>query len=146
MIQKKPGRVVTGNLDGKVIVAKFIQYQCPHCKVVEPYIGKLLKENPDVKLITIYWPFYGNDAVYAAKAALAAQKQNKFNELNQALLAVPGFVTQEKVDDIIKTIPGLDVKKLHKDMNARALDKGLKANIKLAQDLGLTGMPTFNHC
>ena len=99
---KATGRIVTGNPNGKTIIAEFTQYQCPHCKTVAPIIDKLLKDNPDTQLITIYWPFFGNDAIYASKAALAAQKQNKFNELNQAMLATSDFLTKNKIDELIK--------------------------------------------
>ncbi|EKE01999.1 MAG: outer membrane protein [uncultured bacterium] len=140
---KAPGRIVTGNPNGKIIIAEFTQYQCPHCLSIKPLIAKLLKDNPDVQLITIYWPFFGNDAIYAAKVALAAQKQNKFNEFNQAMIAAREFMNQEKTDNVIKSIPGLDAKKLHTDMDAKELDAGLKANFKLAQNLGIIGTPVF---
>jgi len=78
-----PGRVVLGNPKGKIIVAEFTQHQCPHCRHAVPVINKWVKANPDVQLIVIYAPFFGNDAVYSSKAVLAAQKQNKFEELEQ---------------------------------------------------------------
>ncbi|CAL7960645.1 Outer membrane protein [Gammaproteobacteria bacterium] len=136
-------RVVTGNPNGKLIIAEFTQYQCGHCKAVAPLVDKLLKDNPEAQLITIYWPFFGNDAIYASKVALAAQKQNKFNELNQAMLATTDFLTKDKIDVVIKATTSLDAKKLLVDIEAKEIDVGLKANFKLAGDLGLIGTPTF---
>lgn len=140
---KIAGRVVTGNPNGKIIIAEFTQYQCSHCKAVSPIVDKLLKDNPEAQLITIYWPFFGNDAVYAAKAALAAQKQNKFNELNQAMIASNDFLNKDKIDSIVKLISGFDTKKFYTDVASKELDASLKANFKLAGDLGLIGTPTF---
>lgn len=140
---KAAGRTITGNPKGKVIIAQFTQYQCSHCRVISPFIDKLLKNNPDIQLITIYWPFFGNDAIYASKAALAAQKQGKFTELNQAMVSSNAFLNKDKIDNIIKSIPGLDVNKLHKDMDTKEIDDGIKANLKLAANLGLMGTPTF---
>lgn len=140
---KAAGRIVTGNPNGKIIIAEFTQYQCSHCKAIAPMVDKLLKDNPDVQLITIYWPFFGNDATYAAKAALAAQKQNKFNELNQAMLATNDFLTKDKIANVIKATPGLDAKKLLADTEIQDLDTGLKNNFTLAEKLGLIGTPTF---
>jgi protein-disulfide isomerase len=140
---KAAGRIITGNPNGKIIIAEFTQYQCPHCKTVTPIIDKLLKDNPDTQLITIYWPFFGNDATYASKAALTAQKQNKFNELNQTMLATSDFLNKDKINEIIKATPGLDAKKLLTDINAKDLDTGLKNNFALAEKLGLIGTPTF---
>lgn len=140
---KATGRVVTGNPNGKIIIAEFTQYQCSHCKSVAPLVDKLLKNNPEVQLITIYWPFFGNDAVYAAKAAMAAQKQGKFSELNQAMLATVDFLNKNKIDAVIKSTQSIDAKKLLVDIEAKELDAGIKANFKLAGDLGLMGTPTF---
>jgi protein-disulfide isomerase len=139
------GRAITGNANGKLIIAEFTQYQCGHCKAVAPVVDKLLKDNPEVQLITIYWPFSGSDAIYASKAALAAQKQNKFHELNQAMLAATDFLTKDKIDGIIKATTGLDAKKLIMDMEAQEAEfnAGFKANFTLASNLGIIGTPAF---
>lgn len=137
------GRIVTGNPKGKIIVAEFTQYQCPHCKDVVPFVDKLLKNNPEIQLITIYWPFFGNDAIYAAKAVLAAQKQNKFAVLNKKILAASGVVTKDKIDAIIKATSGINTKKLYAAMEAKEITAGLQDNFKLAKNLGLIGTPTF---
>lgn len=137
------GRVVTGNPKGKIIMAEFTQYQCGHCKAVIPIVDQFLKNHPEIQFITIYWPFFGGDASYAAKAALAAQKQNKTQELNQAILASNDFLNKEKIDAIVKAIPGFDTKKFYDDINSKEFNAGLQANFKLAGNLGLIGTPTF---
>ena len=50
-------------------------------------------------------------------------------------------MSKEKTDNIIKTIPGLDAKKLYADMETKEIEEGLKNNFKLAQTLGVTGTP-----
>ena len=35
---KSAGRAISGNLNGKIIITEFTQYQCPHCKNVAPII------------------------------------------------------------------------------------------------------------
>lgn len=140
---KLPGRVVLGNPQGKIIITEFTQYQCSSCKLVFPIINNLLKTNQDVQLIVVYWPFLGNDAAYTAKALLAAQKQNKFAELEKAILDSSAAVTKSKVDEYIKLIPAIDSKKLYADMNNKEFDTGLKDNFKLAQNLNIIGTPTF---
>lgn len=140
---KAPGRVLLGNPDGKIIIAEFTQHQCPHCKATASTINKLLKDHPEIQRITIYWPFFGNDATYTAKAVLAAQKQNKAELLNLAFFDQDTFITKSKADTIIQSIPALDSKKLNADMNNKEFNNGLKANFKLAQDLNLIGTPTL---
>jgi len=140
---KAEGRMVSGNPKGKIIITEFTQYQCHHCRNLAPIVDKVLKSNPEVKFITIYWPFFGNDAIYAAKAVLAAQKQGKFDQLHQGMLAAKDALTKDKIDQIIKTIPDIEINKLNTEMKKPEVDKGLKANFTLAQNLGLMGTPTF---
>ncbi|MBU0743970.1 MAG: thioredoxin domain-containing protein [Gammaproteobacteria bacterium] len=140
---KAPGRLVLGNPNGKIIIAEFTQHQCPVCKNTTTILGKLLKNNPEIKLIIIYWPFFGNDAAYTAKAVLAAQKQNKGEELNQLFFNQNTFITKSKADPLIQSIPGIDSKKLLADINNKEFNNSLKDNFKLAQELNLIGTPTL---
>lgn len=140
---KAEGRIVSGNPKGKIIITEFTQYQCHHCRNLSPIVDKILKSNSDIKFITIYWPFFGNDAIYASKAILAAQKQGKYDQLHQGMLGVKDALIKDRIDAIIKATPGIDINKLNAEMKKSGLDKGLKDNFTLAQNLGLMGTPTF---
>ena len=140
---KTPGRIVLGNPQGKIILAEFTQHQCHHCKEATVLVDKLLKNHPEIQFITIYWPFFGDDAAYTAQAVLAAQKQNKAEELNQAIFAYKDTPTKDRADTIIKSIAGLDSKKLYADMTAKELESGLRENFNLAKDLELIGTPSL---
>lgn len=142
---KASGRIVLGNPEGKIIVAEFTQHQCPHCKSASKIVEKLLKKYPEIKLVVIYWPFFGNDAIYTAKAVLAAEKQNKAKDLDQAFFSNKDAITKDRADEIIKSMRMLDNKKLYADLAAseKDYDAGLKANFKLAEKLGLIGTPAL---
>jgi len=140
---KAPNRVILGNPQGTVLLAEFTQHQCHHCKEATVVVNKLLKNHPEIQLTVIYWPFFGEDAAYTAKAVMAAQKQNKAEELNQAFFANKDSVTKEKADTIIKSIKGLDSKKLYADMATKEFDAGLRENFKLAKDVGIVGTPAL---
>jgi len=138
-----PGRIVLGNPNGKIIIAKFTQHQCPSCKKTALALDKLVKDNTEIKLIIIYWPFLGTDAIYTAKAVLAAQKQHKAEELNHAIFAHKDPVTKSNLEPIIKSIKGLNSKQLFIDMKDENLKEGIKDNFKLAKNLDLTGTPVL---
>ncbi len=142
---KAPGRLVLGNPEGKIILVEFTQHQCHHCKDATVVANNLLKNHPELKFIVIYWPFFGEDAVYTAKAVLASQKQNKAKELNEAMFAYKDPVTKDKADAVIKSVAGLNAKKLYADMAAmdKELDEALKENFNLAQDLNIVGTPAL---
>lgn len=139
---KAPGRETIGSNKPDIIIAEFFSYQCPNCRMMPPVIEKLISEHKNLQVMLIGWSFEGNDDIYAAKVDLAAQKQGKYYDLYTALMKEPGVLTQESIEKVAKSI-GLDMDKLHTDMNDSAIDKSLKSNFDLAKDLKLVGTPTF---
>jgi protein-disulfide isomerase len=134
---------VEGNPQGKVSVIEFFDYQCPHCVDMMPVFKALVKDNPDVRVVYKDFPIRGPLSSYAAKAALAANKQGKYIEFHDALMkAAPNKLTEAKIDDIAKTL-GLDLKKFKSDMNSDAVTAQIKGNYKLAQDIGIMGTPAI---
>ena len=137
-----PAKVMAGNPKGSVIMVEFSSYQCGHCRMMAPVVEKILKSNADLQVIFIEWPIFGNEAVYAAKMALAAEKQQKYSALHHAFMQSQESLRPE-VADKIAVIQGLDMKKLKTDMDDKALETALKDNFKLAESLQLRGTPTF---
>ena len=133
---------VAGNPSGKVALVEFFDYQCPHCVDMAPIITSLIQANPDIKVIYKEFPIRGAVSEYAARAALAANKQGKYMAFSHALLAASQTLTKDSILKIAKD-NGLDVEQLKKDMENDNIKNQLKANIKLAQDLKLFGTPAF---
>jgi len=134
---------IAGNAQGNIIIAEWFDYQCPHCKSMDIVIKKAIKDNPNLKVIYAEAPVISEESMYVAKAALAAMKQNKYLELHSALLANKNNLTKDEVLKIAKTIKGLDIAKLEKDMQDSAIEKQLEANIKLLKKLKTLGVPAF---
>ena len=79
----------------------------------------------------------------AAKAALASVKQGKYDAFHEALLGHKGHYDKAAVvDDIAKSV-GLDMDKLHKDMDSPEIMTELDQNIDLGRSLNITGTPGF---
>lgn len=133
---------VAGNPNGKISVVEFFDYQCPHCIDMAPTIEGIIKANPDVRIVFKEFPIRGPMSEFAARAALAANKQGKYYEFSHALLTANKPLTQDVIFEIAKST-GLDVDKLKTDMNDKSIDEQLKATMKLAQNLKLFGTPAF---
>jgi protein-disulfide isomerase len=133
---------VIGNPQGKITVVEFFDYQCPHCADMAPVIVDILKANPDLRIVFKEFPIRGALSEFAARAALAANKQGKYAVFQHELLSVKEPLTEalilKKAGDV-----GLNVDQLKKDMNDPSIQNQLKANNKLAQDLQLFGTPAF---
>lgn len=134
---------VIGNPKGSVTLVEFFDYQCSVCQRMAPVIKDLVKNNPNLRVVLKEWPIFGQTSANAAKAGLAAMKQNKFDALYEGLIVIQeGHLTDDKIMSIAKTA-GLDTVQLEKDMNNPAFDKELKNNLRLAEALRLVGTPAF---
>lgn len=133
---------VVGNPKGTVSIVEFLDYQCGHCKNMSAVIDKAIKQNPNLKVIIKELPIFGATSEFAAKAALAAAKQNKFYAFHVALLSQDNPLTKQSVLALAKTV-GLDVNKLKKDINDPAIAKQVRDNFQLAQSIRLMGTPAF---
>lgn len=131
-----------GNPNGDVILVEFFDYQCGHCKEMQPSIEKLVGSNSNVKIIYKEFPIFGASSNYASQMALASVKQNKYQEFHNALFKVSGPLSEAKVDEIAKSV-GLNVDQLKKDMNDPVVKQELQTTYELAKALNLVGTPSF---
>ena len=138
------GRPVAGNPKGNITMVEFFDYQCPHCKVMLPIVDQLIKINANLKVIFIEWPIFGPNSKYAAEAALASLKQDKYHDFHQALLNKGYPLDKNTVLKIAKTV-GINTWKLQKDMQDKTIDQQITANLALAKDTGIIhiGTPAF---
>lgn len=132
-----------GNPNGKVTVVEFFDYQCPHCVDMAPVIEGIVKANPNLRIVFKEFPIRGPMSETAARAALAANLQGKYAAFSHALLTSKQIPLTEDIIFQTAKSNGLDVEKLKKDMNSPTVDKQLKNNLKLAQDLKLFGTPAL---
>src|SRR3990167_329395 len=133
---------IAGNPNGQVTIVEFFDYQCPHCVDMAPVMDAIIKSNPNVRVVFKEFPIRGPVSEFAARAALAANKQGKYYEFSHALLSTKQPLSEETIYSIAKT-QGLNVEQLKKDINDKSIDTQLKNNTKLAQDLKLFGTPAF---
>ncbi len=133
---------VAGNPDGDVTVVEFFDYNCSYCRRALPDVVKLVKAASKVRLVLKELPIFGEESEDAAKLALASDKQGKYFEMHQKLLAEPGKADKEKALRIAKDI-GLDVDRLQKDADDPSIKQALDESRALAEKLSLQGTPLY---
>jgi protein-disulfide isomerase len=131
-----------GNPQGSVILVQFLDYQCGHCKAMQPILDKLISENPQLKVVSKNLAILGPNSEVAAKASIAANMQGKFQALHALLEQSKEPLTQEKILALAKEA-GLDVPKLEQDMKSETVSKEMASSHQLAQKIGLGGTPAF---
>ena len=110
---------VRGNPEAKVTIVEFSDFECPHCRMAEPWLKQVLDEFPkDVKLVFMNYPLPNHpNAQSAAAAAVAAGKQKKFWAYHDKL-----FDNQDKLrlPDLVRYAEELklDVERFKADLEA----------------------------
>ena len=137
-----PGSPVGGNPDGDVTIVEFFDYKCPYCKRVVPSIRQLLADDSNIRFVYKEWPILGPDSVLAARAALAAWKQDKYEEFHFAMMGVRGAISEGTLMQTARKI-GLDVDRLAQDMYSDEIAGTIKRNMAVAARLGIRGTPAF---
>ena len=142
LLENDPNAPVLGNPEGDVTVVEFFDYNCPYCRRVKPHIETLLKEDPNVKLVYREWPILGDGSVFAARAALAAREQGKYEEFHWALMGMQGRAEEASVIQVAQDI-GLDIPQLRRDMQAPEIDAHIATSMEMSRALGFNGTPSF---
>ena len=137
-----PATPVGGNPKGNVTIVEFFDYRCPYCKQVLPALQALLKEDHGLRFVYKEFPVLGPASVTAAHAALAAQRQGKYEAFHTAMMAAKGQITEDTIYKVAGSV-GLDVDQLKQDMAAPEIEQELKANLALAEALNIRGTPGF---
>lgn len=141
-IFNNPADPVVGNPQGDVTVVEFFDYRCPYCKRVSDALAELVKSDPNVRLVYKDFPILGPESVVAAKIALAAHRQGKYEIVHTAFMAHKGSFEEADLLELAASV-GADKAKLAADMADPAIQGQLEANDSLAGTLGITGTPGF---
>ena len=139
---KNPTSPVAGNPQGDVTLVEFFDYQCGYCKSVHADVRRLLDQDGKVRLVLKEFPILGPASLTASRAALAAQKQGKYDAMHNALMENRGQLDDDKIMRIAGSV-GLDVERLKKDMQAPEIQDALQRNLRLAGELNIRGTPAF---
>lgn len=137
-----PGSPVGANPNGDAILVEFFDYNCPYCRRATPILDKLEQDDKGLRLVFKEYPILGPGSVFAARAALASQKQGKYLAFHKAMMTHQGRITETSSLEIASEV-GLDVERLKRDMQDPAIDEAIKRNVALAQALRISGTPTF---
>jgi protein-disulfide isomerase len=141
-IYDNPQTPVGGNPQGKVTLVEFFDYRCPYCKESQPSLDKLIAEDRELRLVYKEFPILGPVSSTAARAALAAARQGKYEAFHRAMMEARGNITDDTVFQVARSV-GLDVALLKHDMATPEIKAAIEANMKLADALNINGTPAF---
>lgn len=141
-IFRSPSSPVGGNPEGDVTLVEFFDYNCHYCRASMPALRDVLGSDRKLRFVYKEFPILGPGSAFAARAALAAQRQGKYGPLHDALLQTPGSLTEESVLATAASV-GLDLERLKRDMADPSIEAEIKSNRELAAALGIDGTPSW---
>ena len=133
---------VIGNPDGDVLIVEFMDYRCGYCRSVVKDLKKTVEDDGNIRLVMKELPILGPASIRASKAALAADKQGKYEVYHFALMTLPGDMSDPHLMKVARDV-GLDTERLKRDMESEEIEAIIQRNHDLAQVLGINGTPAF---
>jgi protein-disulfide isomerase len=142
-----------GKPTAKVTMRVYEDLQCPFCRKFndDGALPAIVDEYVKAGLVRLDWrglAFIGPDSTKALQIALAAGKQNKLWEViglfyEKQGAENSGWVTDELVDEVLASVPGLDAAKVKADAKTAEIANQVKAIQDEASTSGVSGTPSF---
>lgn len=136
---------VGGNPDGDITIVEFMDYRCGYCKRAFGEVEKLLESDGNIRFIVKEFPILGEQSVMASRFAIAAKQlegAEAYKSLHDALMAFNGDITLPALRRLSATY-GLDADAIEARMNDDTVTEEITRTRALAQELRITGTPTF---
>ena len=137
--------VVLGNPDGDLTLVEFFDYRCGYCRRAVSDVLAFLESDGGIRLVLKEFPILGEESRAAARVSIAAAEQDRggrFLDLHLALLEDPGPLTEERVLAIAEEA-GFDRQRLDADLATARIDRTIRTNYFVAEELGISGTPAF---
>lgn len=134
-----------GNPAGDVTIVAFFDYNCPYCKASSGTLTKLIAADGKIRIVYKDWPILKASSVTAARFALAAGYQQRYEAAHNALMELSGrSMTAEGMSAGLKAA-GVDLRLLKTDVDAHAdaISGVLKRTGQQAAALQLPGTPVY---
>ncbi|WP_271079138.1 DsbA family protein [Aurantiacibacter sp. MUD61] len=135
-----PGAVL-GNPDGALTLVEFSDYACGFCRQSLEHVNQLIAENPDLRVVIREYPILSAGSADAARMALAAADQGKFEAFHNAMFAQDGL-SAETIEAAAQQA-GLDLAAANAAIGSGAYEAQLQNNVFLGQSLRIAGTPAF---
>lgn len=138
------GSPTKGPESAPLTIVEFADFQCPHCGQFAPVLDKIVESRKSEVRFAYKFYVLGKfpNSENAARATIAAGKQGKFWEMHHLVFANQENLSQQGLDSMAKEL-GLDVGRLHADMQSPETAERIAKDKKLGEDLKIEGTPTI---
>jgi len=140
-ILKPFGSAWAGNPHGDVTVVEYFDYACGYCRASLPIIARLIASDPGVKVVYRDWPILSEESLTAAELSLVAAERGRFAAFHDALYG--GGPISDATMTRALAAAGLNPADARAAARAPHIREAIRANHRVAQQLALTGTPSW---
>lgn len=140
---KDPGVPRIGAAAPDVVIVMYGDYNCGYCKRMEPVLADAVKADGKLAVLHKDWPIFGDVSEYAARVALAAAYQGRYEAVHRAFMLSPTRLSDKAMIDTVAKQAGADWPRLTRDLKAHGgeIDTILARNEREAMLLQFQGTP-----
>ncbi len=136
------------NVEAKVTLVKYSDYQCPACKYFVPFEHQLKEDfGDDINIVVKNFPLSMHPYAHvAARSSEAARKQGKYQEMHDMIFAGQEQWSRGNAEATFIGFAqalGLDVQQFQQDMNSADMNRIVMNDRREGRDLGVSSTPTF---
>lgn len=138
-------QAVVGNPQGKITLVEFYDYNCGFCKRGLEDVARLIKENPDLRVVLKEFPVLSQGSMEAAQVASAVRLQvspDRFWNFHHKLMSSRGAIGRAQALAVAKEV-GVDMARLTRDMDGPEVKAALAETMQLGESLGINGTPSY---
>ena len=144
-LDKLPGKVAVGDLNGDVTLMQFYDLNCPYCREAAADIDTLVRADKKLKLVFVPYAVLSVASVRGAMVEIAAAKEltpEQYLDFHKRIYANRGTIDGPKVLAVAKDM-GLDPQKLAGVANTEATLNILRDNATFGGEAGLAATPAY---
>ncbi|MGE0435123.1 MAG: thioredoxin domain-containing protein [Planctomycetota bacterium] len=144
-----PDAPTMGPESAPVTIVIFVDYTCPHCAAAAEFLTKIQQERYPTRVRLVWRSMFGEGrrdmAEYAARAAICAENQGKFDELRRKMVYSQIAMVNDNLDVRRNVVvhAGLDMERFDRELNSAETTAKLQRDLDFAKRIHLTETPTF---
>ena len=137
--------LVLGNPNGDITIVEFLDYRCGYCRKAAPEVAKLLQADGNIRLIVKEFPILGEASVFASRFAVATKQvagDEAYEQVHDALIEISSELNEVTLRRLAEGL-SIDADAILAAMDSDAVTDELRRTRALAQNLAISGTPTF---
>ncbi len=147
----RPDSYRKGNVNGKVTLVEFGDYQCPACKAAEPEVTKIVEDYSEkLNFVFRHFPLPSHSySQVVATAVEAAGAQEKYWEMHSKLFETQDEWASASIGRIVDlmvgyaTEIGIDAERFRTALVERQFDEKIGRDLADAEKIGVSSTPSF---